>query len=98
MNPQLFLSGGLITAGAILRWAVHRTNWHMVNLHTTGLILLVVGALGAILDLVLWEPWGPAFFRRRIVYTDRGWRRRWAQPTATGVDGKERTQSPAPPR
>jgi hypothetical protein len=35
---------------------VQRTSAHGVNLHAAGLILLAVGVLGAILDLLLWEP------------------------------------------
>ena len=75
---------------------MQRTTWHMVNLHTAGLILLAVGILGAVLDLVLWEPWGPAFLRRRAVHTDRSYRRLWPRPTTRIVDEEEHTRPPGP--
>lgn len=40
----------LIAAGAILRWAVSATT-SGVNLHTVGLILLIVGVVGLIISL-----------------------------------------------
>jgi hypothetical protein len=97
VSPQLFLSGGLITAGAILRWAVtsaHPRNEHAVNLHTVGLILLLAGIVGAILDLLLWEPWGPAFLRRRVAYTDRPYRRARGR---TVIDEEHAGPPPGPP-
>ena len=47
----------LIAAGAILRWAVTATT-SGINLQTVGMILLVVGIIGAILSLVFWSSWG----------------------------------------
>jgi hypothetical protein len=48
----------LIAAGAILTWAVHVSAGSAVNLHLIGVILLVVGAIGAVLSLVFWSSWG----------------------------------------
>jgi hypothetical protein len=47
----------LIAAGAILTWAV---NYSVsgVELDTIGIILMVVGAVGAVLSLVFWSSWG----------------------------------------
>ena len=42
----------LIAAGAILIWAVHLTV-HGVDLVTVGWILLIVGAVGAFVSLIL---------------------------------------------
>lgn len=57
----------LVAAGAILAFAVNvNTAAQGVNLHTVGLILLGVGALGILLSMVFWSSWGgPATFRRR---------------------------------
>ena len=47
----------LIAAGAILIWAVDVTT-NGFNLHTIGWILLIVGAVGALLSLIFWSSWG----------------------------------------
>jgi hypothetical protein len=48
----------LIAAGAILTWAIHVSSGSAVNLHLIGVILLVVGAIGAVLSLIFWSSWG----------------------------------------
>jgi hypothetical protein len=49
----------LIAVGAILDFAVSvDTHSQGVNLHTIGVILMVVGAIGAVLSLVFWSSWG----------------------------------------
>ena len=52
--------GILLTAvGAILAFAVSiDTTGSGVNLHTIGLILLVVGILGILLSMFFWSSWG----------------------------------------
>jgi hypothetical protein len=57
----------LVAVGAILAFAVNvDTAAQGVNLHTIGLILLGVGALGILLSMVFWSSWGgPSAFRRR---------------------------------
>ncbi len=47
----------LIAVGAVLAFAVHVTG-HGFNLHTIGIILLVVGAIGALLSMIFWSSWG----------------------------------------
>ena len=47
----------LITVGAIMRFAVSAKG-HGFNVHTTGVVLLIVGALGAVLSIVFWASWG----------------------------------------
>jgi hypothetical protein len=43
--------------GAILRFAttVHSTDF---NIHTVGVILMVVGAVGFVVSLIFWSSWG----------------------------------------
>ena len=57
---------GLVLAavGAVLAFAVHVTNSHGFNVNTIGYILLIVGAIGILLDLLLFMP------RRRTTYVD----------------------------
>ena len=52
----------LIAAGAVLAFAVHVTGQGF-NVHTIGIILLVVGAIGALLSMIFWSSWG-GFGRR----------------------------------
>jgi hypothetical protein len=47
----------LIAAGAILRFAVSVTATGF-NLHTIGLILIIVGALSLVLSMMFWSTWG----------------------------------------
>lgn len=60
----------LIAAGAILTWAVTATA-NGINIHTVGIILMVVGAAGLVLSLVFWSSWvGPGYWRQRSVAVD----------------------------
>lgn len=52
----------LVMAGAIMRFAV-TVQGHGFNMHTTGVILMVVGAVGVVLSMVFWASWG-GFGRR----------------------------------
>ena len=47
----------LIAAGAILRFAVSVTTTGF-NLHSIGLILMIVGALSLVLSITFWSSWG----------------------------------------
>ena len=47
----------LIAVGAIMRFAV-TVKGHGFNVHTTGLILIVIGVIGAVLSIVYWASWG----------------------------------------
>jgi hypothetical protein len=58
--------------GAILRFAttVSTSNF---NIHTIGVILMIVGAVGFLVSLVFWSSWGGFggySRRRRSVYRD----------------------------
>ncbi|MGZ4413976.1 MAG: hypothetical protein ACXVRZ_06340 [Gaiellaceae bacterium] len=55
----------MIAIGAILTWAVTATVAG-INIHTIGIILIVIGAVGLVLSVIFWSSWGG--FRS----TDRG--------------------------
>jgi hypothetical protein len=63
----------LVAAGAILIWAVN-VSVSGIELHTIGWILLVVGAVGALLSMIFWSSWGgfggPVDRRRTVVRED----------------------------
>jgi len=44
----------LIVAGAILRFAVHKSSTHGLNVHVVGVILILAGVLGLVLSLLVW--------------------------------------------
>jgi hypothetical protein len=46
----------LIAVGAVLAFAVNVTG-HGFNIHTIGIILLVVGAIGALISMIFWSSW-----------------------------------------
>ena len=56
----------LIAVGAVLAFAVHVTTTGF-NINTVGYILLVVGAVGALISLVFWSSWGGVAGSRRTV-------------------------------
>jgi hypothetical protein len=47
----------VIAAGAIMAWAVNTTASGF-SIHTVGIILMVVGAVGLVLSIVFWSSWG----------------------------------------
>lgn len=47
----------LSAAGAVLIWAVSATT-SGVNIHTVGVILLIVGIVGFLISLFFWSSWG----------------------------------------
>ena len=47
----------MIAAGAIMRYAV-TVQGHGFNVHTTGVILIIVGVIGAVLSIGFWASWG----------------------------------------
>jgi hypothetical protein len=62
----------MIAAGAILAFAVHATASGF-SIHTVGIILLVVGIVGAITSMIFWSSWGGFNGRSRteVVGPDR---------------------------
>lgn len=61
----------LVAAGAILTWAVS-ADVSGVDLQTVGVILMIVGIVGAILSVVFWSSWGGfGTYHRETVVRDR---------------------------
>ena len=56
------LSLFFLAVGAILTFAVH-TAVNGVDLDTIGVILMVIGLLGMLFSLVLWDNWSPRHHR-----------------------------------
>ena len=61
----------LIAVGAVLAFAVNVTG-HGFNIHTVGIILLVVGAIGALISMMFWSSWGGFGGTRRETVIDEG--------------------------
>ena len=61
-----------LAVGAILTFAVN-TTVRGVDLDTIGVILMVIGLLGMLFSLVLWDSWTPRPYRRDddVVVGDR---------------------------
>ena len=57
----------LIAVGAILDFAV-TVSAPGFNIHTVGVILMVVGVIGLVMSMIFWGSWGG--FQRRAVYSD----------------------------
>lgn len=55
----------LIAAGAIMRFAVTATS-SSFNVHTVGVILMIIGIVGAVLSIAFWASWG-GFARRTVI-------------------------------
>jgi hypothetical protein len=70
---QIGTSIFLIAVGAILRFAVHASTTGF-SIHTAGVILMVVGAVGLVVSLLLASMWagrrGPVA-TERVVVRDR---------------------------
>jgi hypothetical protein len=47
----------MIAGGAIMRYAV-TAQGQGFNVHTTGMVLMVVGVIGAALSIAYWASWG----------------------------------------
>lgn len=58
----------LLAVGAILRFAIATTATHGIDVRAVGDILMIVGALGLILWLIVWAPWTRS---RRAPYPTR---------------------------
>ena len=60
----------LIAVGAILRFGISTVSTNGFNVHTIGVILMVIGILGVVLWLIVWAPWGTRARSRRTVYRE----------------------------
>jgi hypothetical protein len=81
----------LIAAGAIMTWAIHPEHPGSVNVHTVGVILMVVGFVAFLLDLLLWSEWGPGYMRRRAVVVDDGYAEGYPMRRAPYVRRRQET-------
>jgi hypothetical protein len=82
----------LIAAGAILTWGV-TTEPSGLNIDAIGVILMVIGLVGFVLSLLLWQSWwGPGYFTR-ATYVEGGPARPWARRRTTYVED----EAPPPP-
>lgn len=61
----------LIAVGAILDYAVD-VQTQGFDLHTIGVILMVVGAIGVVLSLVFWSSWGGFHSNQETIVERRG--------------------------
>jgi hypothetical protein len=63
----------LIAVGGVLVWGVN-AGVAGLNVDAIGVILMIVGAIGALLSMIFWSSWaGPGYFtRRRTTYVDEG--------------------------
>jgi hypothetical protein len=85
----------LIAAGAILAWGV-TTDPSGLDLNAIGAVLMVIGLVGFVLSLLLWQSWwGPGYFSRST-YVEGGPARPWYYG---GGWGRRRTyvEDEAPP-
>ena len=60
----------LVAVGAILTWAV-TAEVSGVDLTTVGVILMIVGIVGALLSLIFWSSWGGFGAKRETVVRER---------------------------
>jgi hypothetical protein len=82
----------LVAAGAILKWGV-TTEPSGLDLDAIGVILIVIGIVGFLLSLVLWQSWwGPGYFGRST-YVEGGPARPWGRRRTTYVED----EAPPPP-
>ena len=78
----------LIAIGAILTWAVNK-DLSGVDIQVVGVILMIVGAIGILLDLLWWHSWRGAMAYRRGAYVEgepRGYRGRVGRRRTTYVE------------
>ena len=61
----------LIAAGAIITFAINVSSSSAFNLHTIGIILLVVGAIGVVLSMIFWSSWGGFGGNRETTVVER---------------------------
>lgn len=58
----------MIAAGAIMRYAV-TVEGDGFNVGTVGMILMIVGGIGAVLSIAYWASWGGFHHRTTVVGT-----------------------------
>jgi len=81
----------MIAAGAVLRFAVSVTTTGF-NLHTIGVILIVLGGVSLLISLAFWSSWGGFGGNARGGYHRQ---RRVTQDGAGGFIEEEHADTPA---
>jgi hypothetical protein len=61
----------LIAGGAILIWGVN-AEVAGLDVNAIGVILMVIGIIGAVLSLIFWSSWGGFSGGRRREYVEEG--------------------------
>jgi hypothetical protein len=92
----------LVAAGAILTWGV-TSEPSGLNIDAIGVILMVIGLVGFVLSLLLWQSWwGPGYFSR-ATYVEGGpagtWYSTspWARRRTTYVEDEAPPPAGGPP-
>jgi hypothetical protein len=85
----------LIAAGAILAFAV-TDNVSGLDLYVVGWILMIIGGIGILLDLLLWQSWRRGEFRR-AAYVEGEPPTRYGRPRRRVVEEEEVAPPPPPP-
>ena len=86
----------LIAAGAILEWGV-TTEPSGLDLDAIGVILIVVGIVGFVLSLLLWQSWWRPGYFRRTAYVEGAPVRPWSRRTTYVEDEAPRPADGPPP-
>jgi hypothetical protein len=92
----------LIAAGAILAWGI-TDEPSGLDLDAIGVILMVIGLVGLVLTMLLWQSWwGPGYWSRSTYVEDasaRPWYYGgpWARRTTTYVEDDAPPPPGAPP-
>ena len=86
----------LIAVGAILAFAVTQGSNASVDLDVVGWILMIVGLVGLLLSLLLWERLGPGAWRRGR-YDTGAYPRRAGSPRRRTVVEEDEVAPPGPP-
>jgi hypothetical protein len=84
----------LVAAGAILAFAVEK-DLKGLDVQVVGVILIVVGVIGILLDLFLWHSWRPGYRRAAYVEGEAPPRRR-ARPGRRTIVEEEEVGPPPP--
>jgi Domain of unknown function (DUF6458) len=88
----------LIAVGAILAFAVHQDPNPSVDIDVVGWILMIVGLVGLLLSLLLWERLGPgAWGWHRGPYEAGAYPRRTGSPRRRTVVEEDEVAPPGPP-
>ena len=86
----------LIAAGAILTWGV-TSEPSGLDLDAIGVVLMVIGLVGLILTLLLWQSsWGPGYFGREA-YVEGAPARPWYYGGGWGQTRRTYVEDEAPP-